>query len=58
MVLAISMSGGWSHCFGVCGEVENRVRESGGRAKLLTTGQRGGREGGWGINVLFKVILR
>lgn len=57
MALAISVSGWWIHCFGVCSEVQHHVRESGGRVKLLTTGQKGGREGARGTNVLFKVIL-
>lgn len=52
MVLPISVSGRWIHGFGVCGEVEHR--ESGGRAKLITTGQWGDREGGQGYQCPFQ----
>lgn len=47
MVLAIQCWVGGSIVLG-SSEVEHHVRESGGRAKLLATGQRqrGGREGG------------
>lgn len=57
MVLAISVSSGWIHCFGVCGQVDHHERESDGRAKLSSQGRREAEREGRGTNVLFKVIL-